>query len=79
MDMSGIAILPRACSGFCASLPGRLHRFSAAGLQGWTAFQQLAFKEGWTSFQQLAFRIVLHGLLGESRKMSLGKVSLAWN
>ena len=58
---------------------GRLDRCSAAGLQGWTAFQQLAFKEGWTSFQQLAFRIVLHGLLGESRKMSLGKVSLAWN
>ena len=30
--------------GFSASLSGRLDRFSAAGLQGWTAFQQLAFR-----------------------------------
>ena len=29
--------------GFSASVQGRPDRFSAAGLQGWTAFQQLDF------------------------------------
>ena len=38
------ACLQGRLGGFSASLQGRLDRFSAAGLQGWTAFQQLAFR-----------------------------------
>ena len=38
------ASLQGRLGGFSASLQGRLDRFSAAGLQGWTAFQQLAFR-----------------------------------
>ena len=40
------ASLQERLGGFSACLQGRPDRFSAAGLQGWMAFQQLAFKAG---------------------------------
>ena len=54
------ASLQGRLGGSSASLQGRLDRFSAAGLQGWTAFQQLAFRPLYSSAR--LFLHVAHAL-----------------
>ena len=56
------ASLQGRLGGFSASLSGRLDRFSAAGLQGWTAFQQLAFRPLCKQFRAAFFLHVAHAL-----------------